>query len=148
MTRFFWDSNLFVYLIEEHPIYCPQVTCLRKYIRQQGDVLATSVLTYGEILVYPYKKQDPVLIQAYQQIFCHSDILLLPFSLSIAEIFAQIRAQHKVKPADAFQLACAASQGTHYFVTNDLTLTSLNIDGIDQIIRLDDVLAELGFETA
>ncbi len=146
MKSFFWDSNLFIYLIEQHPIYCSQVTQLRQYNKVHGDSLSTSVLTYGEVLVYPLKTQNQPLIQAYQQIFLHSDLHLIPFTPTVAEHFAGIRARSHLKPPDAFQLACAATQGVDYFVTNDQALTHQFISGIGCIISLSDLLRELDIE--
>lgn len=143
MTVFFWDSNLFIYLIEQHPVFCSQVSQLRQFQRQNGHTLVTSTLTYGEAMVYPFKTQNQNLIRAYQRIFLHSDIVLLPLTFQVAERFAQVRAEMPIKPPDALQLACAASHGVDYFITNDHALTSLAIVGIGQIISIDTLLKEL-----
>jgi len=48
--RVFWDTNLFIYLIERHPTFYPKVLALHQKHRDQGDELVTSTLTLGELL--------------------------------------------------------------------------------------------------
>jgi len=53
MSRIFWDTNLFIYLIEGKSSMAQQVVALRKKMRARGDQLLTSTLTLGEVLVKP-----------------------------------------------------------------------------------------------
>jgi hypothetical protein len=39
MTTVFWDTNLFIYLFEENPLYSTRVMSLRKQMLARGDVL-------------------------------------------------------------------------------------------------------------
>jgi hypothetical protein len=53
--------------------------------------------------------------------------------MKTAEIYAKIRAENRVSPADAIHLACAAEAGVNLFLTNDRRLTGLIVPGIDFI---------------
>ena len=58
MSRVFWDTNLFVYLIEGTSDRAESVVALRKRMIERGDELLTSTLTLGELLVKPVEMGD------------------------------------------------------------------------------------------
>ena len=47
MSRVFWDTNLFVYLVEDRGERAEQVAALRRRMIERGDELLTSALTLG-----------------------------------------------------------------------------------------------------
>lgn len=49
----------------------------------------------------------------------------ISLSPEVAEIAAQLRAQHNLRTPDAVQIATAISAGATYFLTNDSTLPDL-----------------------
>jgi len=53
LAKIFWDTNLFIYLFEEHPVLGESVRRLRRSMIARGDWLFTSCFTVGEILVKP-----------------------------------------------------------------------------------------------
>ena len=57
MSRIFWDTNLFIYLIEDHGELSERVAKLRKRMIERNDDLYTSTLTLGEILVKPLEAE-------------------------------------------------------------------------------------------
>ena len=46
--RVFWDTNLSIYLIEQHPSFHPKVLALYDRHRASGEEITTSTLTLGE----------------------------------------------------------------------------------------------------
>ena len=60
MSRIFWDTNLFIYLIEGFGDLSERVITLRKRMIERGDELYTSALTVGEILIKPLEAGDEV----------------------------------------------------------------------------------------
>ena len=52
MSRIFWDSNLFIYLIEDYSELGARVAALRKRMLERCDLLYTSALTVGEVLLF------------------------------------------------------------------------------------------------
>jgi predicted nucleic acid-binding protein len=65
------------------------------------------------------------------------EIRILDFDASCSERYAKLRAASTVHRSDAMQLACAAQAGVDLYVTNDLTLSRMNVDGIQFIASLD-----------
>jgi len=55
MARIAWDTNVFVYLLEDKGHLGQKVAELRKRMSLRGDTLCTSWLTYGELLVKPHQ---------------------------------------------------------------------------------------------
>jgi predicted nucleic acid-binding protein len=138
MSRIFWDSNLFIYLLEDYPEYSQAVADLRQKMLERGDRLLTSALTLGEILVKPSVLGDLALCQLYEDILGKT-ASLLPFDLAAARRYAVIRRNRSVKAPDAIQLACAGEAGVDLFVTNDHRLQGKQVEGIQFIVALDQV---------
>jgi len=138
MSRIFWDTNLFIYLLEDHPEFSQPVVDLRKKMLERGDQLLTSVLTLGEVLVKPSAMGDQALCQLYENILA-STALLLPFDLKAARRYATIRHSRSIKAPDAMQLACASEAGVDLFITNDHRLQDKQVEGIQFIVALDQV---------
>lgn len=136
MMKVFWDTNLFIYLIEETPGSFEEVVSLRKAMLKNGDQLATSALTIGEVLVKPIQEKATALVEQYKDLLYSPSIEIISFSEAAAEKYAEIRASHIIKPPDALQLACASIARADVFITNDSRLSSKRISGIDNIIAL------------
>jgi predicted nucleic acid-binding protein len=137
MSRIYWDTMLFAYWMEAHPQYGRRVQEMHRRMEERGDTLCTSAFALGELLVKPYKLKKMDLTRAIRDFFQSSEIEVLPFDMEAAEIFARIRAEHNVSPADAIHLASAAQARADLFLTNDRRLCSLNIPGIHFIAGLD-----------
>ena len=137
MANIFWDSNLFIYLFEEHPQFGEPVRDLRRRMRTRRDRLFTSCLTLGEILVKPVNLKNKKVTDRYSGFFSRSGISVLPFDLQAALRYAQIRQDRTITRSDAIQLAIAASAGIDLFITNDSRLSRAVVPGIDFISSLD-----------
>ena len=137
MTRIYWDSMLFIYLLEDHPSYADRVEYLLRKIQQRGHTLCTSIFTIGEVLSGFYKRGAFEAAAEVRNWFRQPNVELLPFDNATADRYAQIRARNAVTPADSIHLASAAEAGVQLFITNDRRLTRLNIDQIDFIAGLD-----------
>jgi predicted nucleic acid-binding protein len=128
---------LFVYLIEEHPEHFEPVAQILANMDKRRDTLCTSVFTLGEILTGLYKRGTAEAVAQVHEILRPPRVELLPFTTKTAEIFARIRAENRISPADAIHLACAAEAGVNLFLTNDRRLTGLIVPGIDFIAGMD-----------
>lgn len=135
MSRVFWDTNLFVYLIEDKGERTERVAALRRRMFERGDELLTSALTLGELLVKPIGAGDGDLRARYEQII-GAGATVLPFDARAAPRFAGIRQDRSIRAPDAIQLACAATAGTDLFITNDERLSRKNVPGIEFIQSL------------
>src|SRR5271155_4905783 len=118
MSRVFWDTNLFIYLIEDHGQLSRRVSRLVSQMRARNDQLFTSCLSLGEVLVKPARLGDSKLADAYADLFARHTVMI-PFDESVARFYASIRTDRTVKPPDAIQLACAAKAKVDLFITND-----------------------------
>jgi len=137
MNRIYWDTMLFVYLLEGEPQFGPRVAEIYKQMMHRGDILCTSTFTVGEVLVGPQKKGSTHVVAEVKSHFTSDEIELIPFTMDVAEEYSRIRAVHPVLPADAIHLATAAQTGTDLFLTNDRRLLRLNVPGISFIAGLD-----------
>jgi len=137
VSRVYWDTMLFVYLIENHPEHAARVALVLSAMDKRGDSLCTSIFTLGEILTGAYKREAVEVAAQVREILRPPRVELLPFTAKTADIFARIRAENRVSPADAIHLACAAEAGANLFLTNDRRLTGLIVPGIDFIAGMD-----------
>lgn len=134
MSRIFWDTNLFIYLFEQHPQFSPGVKALLAKMEARGDQLFTSTLSVGEAIAKPLELGDVARSNRYEKAMQEAAVILT-FDLPAAREFAKVRAQRLVgiRPPDALQLACAAAAGMDLFLTNDAHLHRIKIDGIQFI---------------
>lgn len=137
MSRIYWDSMLFIYWIEDHPVHAPRVEELHQLMRRRNDSLCTSILTLGEVLTGFYKRGAEETAVRVRELLRPPLVDLIPFNAETTDRFARIRAVNRVSPADAIHLASAAQNNVNLFVSNDNRLSKLAVPGIDFIAGLD-----------
>jgi predicted nucleic acid-binding protein len=137
MSRVYWDSMLFIYLLEGHPAFGPITAGILKEMVERKDTLCTSVFCVGEVLTGPRKLGFYAAADKTMRFFSSSAVDVLPFSLETADQFSKVRASTGVSPADAIHLATAALAGADIFLTNDKQLLQLHVPGIKYIAGLD-----------
>ena len=138
MSRVFWDTNLFVYLLEEKGENGDRVASILKRMFERGDELLTSTLTIGEILVKPLRDREESIATEYEHLI-RSHATVVPFNAAAAIRFAEIRGDRSISPSDAVQLACAAVAETDMFITNDERLSRKVIRSVQFIQSLSTV---------
>jgi predicted nucleic acid-binding protein len=136
MSRIFWDTNLYIYLFEDFGQFTDQVVVLKEKMAKRGDLLFTSALTIGELLVKPTELRDLDLCRKYVRGISASS-RLISFDVAVAQLYAGIRGDHTIRSPDAIQLACAAAARVDLFITNDGRLLGKRINGIQFIVPLD-----------
>ena len=136
MSRIFWDSNLFIYLLEGTGETADRVAMLRQRMKERGDQLCTSALTLGEVLVKPVSEGRKDLVDKYYRALTSATVLMLSFDRECARRYAEIRQDRAIRAPDALQLACAANADCNLFITNDERLSRKNVAGIDFIVSL------------
>jgi uncharacterized protein len=135
MSRIFWDTNLFIYLLEPNEQFSAMTKNLRIKMLTRGDQLLTSTITLGEILIKPTQAGDEERCRKYERAIS-SAATLVPFDIRAARYYASIKSSRAVPALDAVQLACAASAGIDLFVTNDDRLQNKQVPGIQFIVPL------------
>jgi predicted nucleic acid-binding protein len=139
VSRIFWDTNLFIYLLEGSGERSPVVRHLLERMIERRDELLTSSLTLGEVLVKPLEMDRPDLADRYERLLNSPGVSLVPFDDRSARIYARLRQDRGIRPPDAIQLSCAAAARTNLFITNDTRLSRKRVEGVDFIASLDQV---------
>lgn len=117
------DTAPFIYLVEGHPQFGPQVRSVVEHAESAGLVLVSSVLTLTEVLTLPFDKGATDLADAYKALLLHTPYLRIePIGPQVAERAAQLRARYRLETPDAIQLAVAQEAGCEAFLTNDRQL--------------------------
>ena len=136
MSRVFWDTNLFIYLLEDIDPQSARVAEVRERMLERDDELCASTLTLGEVLVKPAEQGNEALRQRYADILSQT-ARLIAFDRETARRYAEIRRNRSIRPPDAIQLACAAQVGVDLFITSDDRLSRLTISGIQFLVPLE-----------
>lgn len=136
MSRVFWDTNLFIYLLEDFGPQSDRVAEVRERMLERADELCTSTLTLGEVLVKPAEQGNEALRQRYEDVLSRTARLIV-FDRETTRRYAAIRRNRSIRPPDAIQLACAAQVGVDLFITSDDRLSRLAIPGIQFLVPLD-----------
>lgn len=136
MSRVFWDTNLFIYLLEDSGTQSDRVAALRERMLERGDELCTSTLTLGEVLAKPAEQGNETLRRRYEEVLSQT-ARLISFDREAARRYAELRRHRSIRPADAIQLACAAQLGVDLFITNDDRLSRLTVPGIQFLVSLE-----------
>jgi uncharacterized protein len=130
VSRIYWDTMLFIYLLEGHPQHSSRVGYLLQRAYERGDSLCTSYLAVGELLAGAKQSPDPAKERIIRSSLDEMGFKYLPFDAGAVQPFSELRAKEKLKAADAIHLACAASAGIDLFLTGDKQLMRLHVPGI------------------
>jgi predicted nucleic acid-binding protein len=137
MSRIFFDTNLFIYLLEDSGARGGKVSGILERISGRRDELLTSTLTLAEVLVKPLSVGDVAWADRYEKLLNTPGVSVLAFDRASARIYAQLRQDKTLKPQDAIQLSCAANAKCDLFITNDERLSRKIVPGIQFITSLD-----------
>jgi uncharacterized protein len=133
MSRIFWDTMMFVYLLEGNAEFAPVVRETLKRSYERGDTLVTSYLALGELMAGgagDSEKAEWLRVTVEEMGFS-----FLPFDGKSAAPFARLRSEMGLKAPDSIHLACAAAAGVDMYLTGDKQLLNrrLHVPGIQFI---------------
>jgi predicted nucleic acid-binding protein len=137
VSRIYWDTMLFAYILEGNPEFGQRTREAYEAITGHGDTICTSVFTVGEVLVKPKAVNDLRAYTAIRTFMRGGEVELLPFTIDIAEQYSLVRAQTKIKAADAIHLASAIRGRVDFLMTNDLDLRKHRNAGFPPMIGID-----------
>ena len=139
MSRIFWDTNLFIYLLEGAGDLFQHTKRVLDRMAARKDELITSTLTLGEVMAKPLELGQKDIAVRYERFLSSPGVQLVSFDRDAARIFARLRADRTIRPPDAIQLSCAATAAANLFITNDARLSKKTVPGVDFIVPLDRV---------
>ena len=137
MSRIYWDSMLYVYWLDDNPLFAKRVAAIHTRMSERKDELITSAVTLGEVLAGVYRKGPPSRVAEARGALLSLLSEVVSFTADTADHYARIRGSTKIAFPDAIHLACAASAGTDLFLTTDKNLVGKVIPGIQFIAGLD-----------
>jgi len=141
VSRIYWDSMLFIYWLEDHPLFARRVAAIHSRMQERNDELITSTFTFGEVLAGAYRRGARQRADGTRSQLLSVVSEAVSFTVEVAEHYARIRGTLGVGAADAIHLACAAQARIDLFLTNDAALIGKVIPGIHFIAGLEsDVL--------
>jgi len=116
-TRVFVDTAPFIYLFDGHPTLADVYVGLFDAADRGALHLITSAVTVTEVLTGPCKAGLSALARQYEGALARYEVV--PIMLAIASLAARLRAEYRLRLADAMQLACALEAGATVLVTHD-----------------------------
>jgi predicted nucleic acid-binding protein len=120
------DTAVFIYHLEQHPRYFPLTRSLLSGIESGQWTACTSVITLMELTVRPWQLGQAEVAYQYETALARfPNLTLLDVTREVARQAAQLRAVHRLRPADALQAATALVGGATLCVTNDRALSRL-----------------------
>ena len=133
MSRIYWDSMLFIYLLEGHEQFAPRTQYLLQRAFERGDRLCTSYLALGEVMAGVLRSNNQEKATTIRSTLDAMGFTYLPFDERAVMPFGKLRGGGKLKIADSIHLACAAAAGVDMFLTGDRQLVGLHVPGIQFI---------------
>jgi predicted nucleic acid-binding protein len=128
------DTSIFIYHLEGHPRYLPLTQELLAAVQAGRQTAITSTVTVMELTVRPWQAGRPAVAREYEALLVHfPHLTLADVTRDVARRAAQLRARHRIRPADALQVATALVHGATAFVTNDRRLMQLSPE-LDTIV--------------
>ncbi len=137
MSRVYWDTMVFVYLLEGNPQLGGMAREAYEACLRRNDTICTSVFTFGELLVLPRRKDDHRVVNELTEFMQSGEIELVPFTIDVADEYSRVRAGLLLKAADAIHVATAITARADVFVTNDEGIRRQRISSIPFVVGLD-----------
>jgi predicted nucleic acid-binding protein len=133
------DTSVFIYHVEFHARYLPLTDQLLAGVQAGRWTAITSTITLMELTVRPWQLGQPAVARECETLLAHfPHLVVADMTRHVARRAARLRADHRLRPADAIQAATVQVHGATALVTNDRALTRLSVDM--DVIVLDDFI--------
>lgn len=121
------DTSIFIYHLEGNRKYLPVTQAILAGVEAGEFQAVMSVVALMELTVHPWQTGRPEVARQYEALLVNFPNLQIPdVTRDVARRAAQLRSTHKLKAADAIQVATALVHRATAFVTNDLQLQRLS----------------------
>jgi predicted nucleic acid-binding protein len=117
------DTSVFIYHLEGSSRYAPSVETVFDALAAGSFSGVTSVLTLMELTVRPLQLGRPEVADEYEVILAnYPNLTIVEIGRSTARRAAELRADYRLRPADALQVAACLRAGATAFLSNDRDL--------------------------
>lgn len=114
------DTNVFIYYFEENKRFFNKTAKIFKFVEQGEYRAVSSVITMIEILTFPKKHGDYLLVKEYSEALANfPNLEFVNVDWEIADLSSSIRAKYGLTTPDAIQIASALVKEAKYFLTAD-----------------------------
>ncbi len=122
-TRIGLDTSVFIYHIEERGPFAEAAGVAMDELANGAFVGVTSVLTLMEIAVRPLQLGRSDVAEEYEVLLAnYPNLEVAAIDRPTARRAAELRARHRLRPADALQVAASLEHRATAFLTNDRDL--------------------------
>jgi predicted nucleic acid-binding protein len=120
------DTAIFIYHFEENPAYLPLTRELLSSIETGERKGVTSTITLMEIIVKPLALGQIDVARKYEALLANfPNLEIIDLDRDAIRLAAQLRAEYRIRPPDALQVATSLQHGAQAFITNDHLLKRL-----------------------
>ena len=131
MNSIYLDACLYIYYLENHHEFGASAARFFEKAEAGKHFLVASPLILHEILSGLYGQPDIDTDQIYGLLVTYPGIRWIDYSIEIADLSAQLRAESGVRTPDSIHLATAIFAKCQNFITNDRRLEKIKLpDGI------------------
>ena len=117
------DTSVFIYHIEARAQFAEPARVAMDELASGAFVGVTSVLTLMEIAVKPLQLGRPDVAEEYEVLLAnYPNLAVATIDRPTARRAAELRARHRLRPADALQVGACLEQRATAFLTNDRDL--------------------------
>jgi predicted nucleic acid-binding protein len=130
------DTSVFIYHFEGSLRFAEPAEHVLETIADGTLNGVTSIITAMELAVKPLQEQRPEVAAAYESLlYSFPNLVVVNINRRVARRSAELRAAHRLRPADALQVAACLEYGATALITNDRGLRRVSEL---QIILLED----------
>ena len=124
-TRLYLDANVFIYAVEDFPIYSDICRKLLGYVDAGSIQAVTSEISLAEVLVRPIQEENSEAVRVYEEMLKDRPQLLVePISRALLHASARIRAKTGCRLPDAIHVATAAAWSSEILLTADKRMSA------------------------
>jgi predicted nucleic acid-binding protein len=122
-VRIYLDSCALIYRIERTTPWAARVDRVVEWGQHQQAEWVITELTRLECRVKPLMQGHAAMLAQYDEFFAADVLVWHGLDRPVCELATRLRAEHRLKTADALHLAAAVHAGCSLFLTNDRRLS-------------------------
>ncbi len=126
-NRLYLDANVFIYAVEDFPIYSEICRKILGFIDASSISAVTSEISLAEVLVRPIQEDNSEAVRVYEDLLKgRPQFLVEPVTRALLRSSAQIRAKSGCRLPDAIHIATASAWSSEILLTADKRMNAPN----------------------